>query len=87
MRKMTEAATRGVLLKKGVLRYFTKFTGKHIFQISFLIKLQAKNFIKKGTLAQVFSCEFSKISKNTFFTETGSCFMRKINILKTTRTR
>ena len=27
------------------------------------------NFIKKETLAQVFSCEFCKISKNTFFTE------------------
>ena len=27
---------------------------------------QACNFIKKGTLAQVFSCEFCKISKNTF---------------------
>ena len=29
----------------------------------------AYNFIKKETLAQVFSCEFSEISKNTFFTE------------------
>ena len=38
---------------------------------SFLIKLQAEdcNFIRKETLAQVFSCEFYKISKNTFFTE------------------
>ena len=27
------------------------------------------NFIKKETLAQVFSCEFFEISKNTFFTE------------------
>ena len=27
------------------------------------------NFIKKETLAQVFSCEFCEISKNTFFTE------------------
>ena len=27
------------------------------------------NFIKKETLAQVFSCEFCKISKNTCFTE------------------
>ena len=27
------------------------------------------NFIKKEALAQVFSCEFCKISKNTFFTE------------------
>ena len=36
---------------------------------SFLIKLQALNFTKKETLAQVFSCEFCEISKNTFFTE------------------
>ena len=27
------------------------------------------NFIKKKTLAQVFSCEFCGISKNNFFTE------------------
>ena len=30
---------------------------------------EACNFIKKETLAQVLSCEFCKISKNTFFTE------------------
>ena len=30
---------------------------------------EACNFIKKGTLTQVFSCEFCEISKNTFFTE------------------
>ena len=37
-------------------------------KVSFLIKLKANvcNFIKKGTLAQVFSCEFCEISKNTF---------------------
>ena len=29
----------------------------------------AKSFIKKEALAQVFSCEFCKISKNTFSTE------------------
>ena len=39
-----------------------------------LIKLQAQlqqacNFIKKETRAQMFSCEFCKISKNTFSTE------------------
>ena len=40
-------------------------------RVSFLIKLltDAFNFIKKETLAQVFSCEFCEISKNTFFTE------------------
>ena len=40
-------------------------------RVSLLIKLQAEacNFIKKETLAQVLSCEFSEISKNTFFIE------------------
>ena len=35
------------------------------------MKLQAEgcNFIKKETLAQVFSREFCEIFKNTFFTE------------------
>ena len=30
---------------------------------------KACNFIKKETLAQVFSCQFCEISKNTLFTE------------------
>ena len=30
---------------------------------------EACNFIKKKTLAQVFSCEFCEISKNAFLTE------------------
>ena len=62
-----EAATRDVL------RNFAKFTGKHLCQsLFFIIKLQDEtcNFIiKKETLAQVFSCEFWEISKNTFRTE------------------
>ena len=38
---------------------------------SFVIKLQASacNFIKKETLARVFSFDFCEISKNTSFTE------------------
>ena len=42
-----------------------------LVRVSFLIKLQVSvcNFIKKKTLAQVFSCEFCEISKNTFFTK------------------
>ena len=37
-------------------------------KVSFLIKLQAEtcNFIKKETLVQVFSCEFSEMIRNTF---------------------
>ena len=34
-----------------------------------LLKLQACNFIKKETLAQVFSCEFCEIFKSTFSTK------------------
>ena len=41
-------------------------------RVSFLIKLQASDlqFIKKETLAQVFSCEFCEIFKNNFFKRT-----------------
>ena len=56
-------------LRKGVLRNFAKFTGKHLCRSLFLIKLPACNFITEVTLAQVFSREFCKISKNTFLTE------------------
>ena len=56
--------------KKWVPRNFTKFTGKHLFRVFFLIKLLACNFIKKKTPAQVFSCEFFEISMNTFFHKT-----------------
>ena len=54
--------------KKSVLRNFTKFTGKHLCQSPFFIKLHADvcNFIKKETLPQVFSYEFCEICKNTF---------------------
>ena len=57
---------------------FKRFTKSHIFQrclIKFLnfslhshCRPWACNFIKKETLAQVFSCELCEISKNTFFT-------------------
>ena len=52
-------------VRKGVLRNFTKFTGRHLRQSLYF----NKDFIKIETLAQVFSCEFCKISKNIFFTE------------------
>ena len=58
-------------VKKGVLRNFAKFTGKHLCQSLSFNKVAggACNFIKKDTLAQVFSYEFCEVSKNTFFTE------------------
>ena len=58
-----------VFRRKGVLKNFSKFAGKHLFQSLFLIKFHAEacNFIKKETLAQVFSCDFCKIFKNIFY--------------------
>ena len=63
-----------VSYKKDVLKNSQKFAGKHVYQSLFFDKVaglrpQACNFIKKETLAQMFPCEFSKIFKNTFFTE------------------
>ena len=55
-----------VFCEKRVLRNFAKFTGKHLCQSLFFNKSWTSNFIKKETLAQVFSCEICDISKNTF---------------------
>ena len=54
-------------VRRDVLRNFAKFTGKYLCQS--LSQVEGCNFIKKETLAQVLSCEFCKISTNTFFTE------------------
>ena len=68
-----EAATRGVLWNKGVLRNSAKFTGKQLWQSLFFNKVasQACNFVKKETLAQVFSWEVCEISKSTFLQNTS----------------
>ena len=51
-----------VVRRCSVKKAFVKLTGKHLCQSLFF-----NNFIKKVTLAQVFSCEFCEIFKNTFF--------------------
>ena len=51
--------------KKGVYKTLLKFTGKD------LCRLEAWNFIKKETLAQVFSCDFCEIFKNAYFYRTS----------------
>ena len=63
----TEAATRGVLWKK-LLEISQNSQENTCARVSFLIKLQAED-LAQVALAQVFSCEFCEISKNTFFTE------------------
>ena len=71
---------------KGVLRNFTKFTGKHLCQRLFLIKLQALGLqlYQNEFLAQVFSCEFREISKNTFSKNTSGQLLLKVTCLPRT---
>ena len=47
-------------VRKGILRNFAKFTGKHLCQ---------SHFFKKETLEQVFPCEFCEICNNALFPE------------------
>ena len=65
----SEAATGGVLQEKVFLEIQQNSKENTCARVSFLIKLQASacNFVKEETLAQVFSCEFCKISENSFF--------------------
>ena len=60
-----------VFCRKYLLRNLAKCTGKYLCRSLFFNKVAglAWNVIKKVTLAQVFSCAFCEISKNTFFTE------------------
>ena len=57
--------------QNGVTKNFLKFTGKRIWRDLYIDKVACfrKNFIKKVTPAQVLSCGFKNIFKNTFFTE------------------
>ena len=58
-----------VFYNKDVVKNFEKFTGKHLCQSLFFNKvadLRLVTLLKKETRAQVFSCEFFTIFKNTF---------------------
>ena len=72
----SEAATRGVPCKKMFLEISQSSQENTCARVSFLIKLQACNFIKKETLAQVFSCEFCEVSKKPFL---QNCFYRLVD--------
>ena len=68
----TRSSRPEVFCKKGVLKSFAKFTGKHLCQGLFFNKVAsaACNFIKKETLAQVyFALNFVKFLRTPFFRE------------------
>ena len=68
---MSEAVAQRCSVKKVFLEISQNSHENTCARFSFLIKLHAEacHFINEKTLAQVFSCEFCKVSKNTFFTE------------------
>ena len=76
---------RSCSFKKGVVRNFAKFAGKHLCQRLFFNKvagLRPANLLKKESMAQVFSCEFCEISKSTFHkTPQGDFFWNFIHII------
>ena len=59
---MPSSSHRRCFIEKGVLKNVAKFTGKQLWP-------EACNFMKKETLARVFSCEFCEFFKNNYFTE------------------
>ena len=72
--------------KTGVLRNFTKFTGKHLCLSRFFVKVQTSSlqlYLKKEALAQVLSCEFGEISKSTFSYRTPLVATSVLTDLKT----
>ena len=71
-----------VFWQKAVPGSFAKFTGKHLCHSLFLNKVEAYNFIKKETLAQVFFCEFYEIYKNTLFLQNSSVTKQSANAAK-----
>ena len=67
-----EAVIQRCSVKKVFLKISQNSQENTCARASFLIKLLAEacNFIKKEALAQVFSCEFCEIFKNTYFYRT-----------------
>ena len=65
-----EKQPRSCSSKKGILEKLAKLTAKHLSQSFFFNQAAGPepcNFFKKETPKQVFSCEFCKIFKNTYF--------------------
>ena len=82
-KKLSEAVARRCFVKMVFLEISQNLQENNCARVSFLIKLhpEACNFIKKETLAQVFSCEFCVISNNTFFIEHLRWLLLKFSML------
>ena len=74
--KVAEAATGGVLLKKGVLKNFTKFTGKHLYQSLLFNKVAA--LLKRRHWHRCFPVNFVKFLRAAFLQNTSGRLLLKL---------
>ena len=66
----------------GVLKNFTKFTGKYLYQGLFLNKvagLRPATLFKKEALAQVFPVNFAKFLKTLFLQNTSGALLLTVS--------
>ena len=75
-----EAVAQRSPIKKVFLEFSQNSQENTCARVSFLIKLQVCNFIKKETLAQVLFCEFCEISKTTFSYRTSPVAASEISL-------
>ena len=75
----------GGVCKKGVLRNFAKFTGKHLCQRLFFNKvagLRPATLLKKSLWHRYFPVNFAKFLRTPFLTNTSDgCFWKKWKIV------
>ena len=76
-----EAATRGILWKKGVLKDFAKFTGKHLRQS------RPATLLKKRLWHMCFPRNFAKFLRTPFSQNTSGRLIPKLQCNKRARTQ
>ena len=81
MKKTTETATGRCFVEKGVLRNFTKFTGKHLCQSLFFNKvagLRRATLLKKRLWHRCFPVNFVKFLRTPFLQNTSGRLLLKL---------
>ena len=87
MKEINKSSHRICSVRKGVLRNFAKFTGKHLCHSLFFNKVASKvcNFIEKRLWHRCFPVTFTKFLRTPFLTEhlfyrprPGDCFWIKV---------
>ena len=68
---LNRSSRKEVFCKKGVLRNFAKFTGKHLYQSLFFNKVAGKpaTLLKKRFWHRCFPVNFAKFLRTPFLTE------------------